>query len=176
MKTGHIFEKDLSKRLSSGEISYGAALLLSGLSRAKRSEILRFLKNFYLGSNKMKEVVENLIEISEREHLPLSRLLGRKEIRSIVMNRQKGEKSKGEDLRRVLRRWRYPVTTEKENRIRAITERIRRGLPLRVVLAQNWEKREISIILTVSASGEWRRLLKELPARSSDIDELLKTV
>ena len=66
-KNKNMFESDIEDKLKEAKISYGTALILSDMDKQERVKIYELLEKVQLGANKMKEVVENIYEISKRD-------------------------------------------------------------------------------------------------------------
>jgi len=170
------FFKDIQKKLNSGEISYGTALLLSDMSEDERKIIYSFLKNFYLGANKMKEVVENLIEISKRDNLNLENLIKNKKIKEITKRLDIGKKQKGELLRKLLFKMRYPEFSKKKEKINSIINKLPLKKSIKLNYNRNFEDKKIKLEIEFKNLTEFEKILEVLKNNKNIIDEIIKNI
>ncbi len=168
----NIFKSDIEDALKNEKISYGTALILENMSEQERAEIYKLVDKVHLGSNKMKEVVENLYEISKRDNLGISDILKEGRIASILSKENIGKKEKGEQLRKVLDLIRYPLLNKKKELFFKKVNDLRFSHNIKIKPNENFETDEIYIKISVSNIEELKTAINEINEKIESIDEL----
>jgi len=107
-------EREIKDALLEGKISVHTSIQLSQMDRASRRALGKLLIALSLSVSKQAEILDYVLEIAIRENLPVEKVIGTSEIRSILENKKLNNPQKGESIRKYLRERRYPQLTEKE--------------------------------------------------------------
>lgn len=83
-----------------------AVQLLTELSEEERRLLMPFLKP--LGQNKLREFLQNLLEISKRDRIPIKNFLAGNDIQKTVADQNLSPLQKAEEIRNQIQKQRYP--------------------------------------------------------------------
>jgi len=167
------FPPDLQKNLDAGEISYGSCLVVRFLEKNDRAALCGFLKTLRPGANRMKEIAENLLEISKRDGIPVKSILEKKEIREIILSKA-GRKQKTEQVRKFIKHLRYPLLTKKEQEINSKIFSLKLPKNVKLKYPENFEGDHLCLEIKFRKSAELKTLINEIAGKKKTLDELLK--
>ncbi len=167
------FPPDLQKNLEAGEISYGACLVIKTLVKNDRAALCGFLKTLRPGANRMKEIAENLLEISKRDDISVKSVLEKKEIKKIILSKT-GRKQKAEQVRKFIKTLRYPQFAEREQRINSKILSLKLPKNVKLKYPENFEGDHLCFEIKFRKPAELETLINEIAGKKSHIDEILK--
>ncbi len=100
------FETDVKKAIYEKNMNYTSVQLLTEYTPQERISLLPLIMP--LGQNKTKELLEDILEISKRDSIPVREILSRKELADIWKSENLSLLQKADKIRVFLRRRRYP--------------------------------------------------------------------
>jgi hypothetical protein len=109
-------ERRLQEYLVKEALSLSAAVYFLHLDTDGQSAILPLLEALRPGENRVKEIISFLQEVSQRDGVSVSSLLARDEIEEIIHDQETPRPQRLEQLRKSLRRMRFPRLTAMEER------------------------------------------------------------
>lgn len=101
------FESEVKRIIYEKNMPFSSAKLLSEFAPQERRLLLPLLSP--LGQNKMKEVLEDLKEISKKNDIPAKKILSSKEIQDIMDSERLSPLQKADKIRLFLKRVRHPT-------------------------------------------------------------------
>jgi len=167
------FPPDLEKKLKAGKISYGTCLIVRFLEKEERITLCEFLENLRPGANRMKDIAENLFEISKRDNDPVKSILEKKEIKKIILS-DAGRKQKTEAIRKLIKHLRYPQFLSKEQEINSKISSLKLSKKSKLKYPENFEGDHLCLEIRFKNTTELKTLINEITGKKKDIDELLK--
>jgi len=167
------FPPDLQKYLKTGEISYGTCLIISTLAKNDRNALCEFLKTLRPGTNRMKEIAENLLEISKRDDISIKSVLEKKEIRKIILSKT-GRKQKTEHVRKIIKSIRYPQLAKKEQQINSKIFSLKLPENVKLKYPENFEGDHLCLEIKFRNTAELKTLISEIAGKRKTLSELLK--
>jgi len=167
------FPEDIERKIADGRISYGTGLVLKLLEKKERSALSDFLETLKPSVNKMREIAENLYEISKRENLTVAELIESREIRNI-MSLGISRKRKIELLRNFLREKRFPEFSKKTSRIRSKIKALKLPPKIKISYPENFEKEKLTATIEFSNSEELEELLLSLRRKKKEFDDIIE--
>ena len=101
------FESEAKKIIHEKNMPFSSAKLLAEFTPLERRSLLPLLSP--LGQNKMKEILEDLKEISKKDDIPAKKIISSKEIREIMASDRLSPLQKADKTRLLLKSKRYPT-------------------------------------------------------------------
>ncbi|MCD6386150.1 ParB/RepB/Spo0J family partition protein [Candidatus Sumerlaeota bacterium] len=164
------------KKLAVSEsISLKEVLVLSKMTRAEQRAFVKLSERLQLGVNLRREFLHLLYEISRRDDIKITELLNRQEIAQILNSSQRLPKQV-EDVRRVLRSWRYPELSGVEEKFHSLMRALKLPTGIRFQPSEFFEDGTYSLSLSIQTAEQLRSLLGELNKREARLSTLITTV
>ncbi len=167
------FPEDIDARLKTGEISYGAALILKLLGKTDRKKLADALAALRPSTNKMREIAENIFEISKREKIPVAKFLKLDEIKNIIFS-DDSRKQKIKLLREFLKRRRFPELSKKISLIKTKIKTLKMPSQIKIFYPENFERKKLTVSIEFSDVEEMEKLLSEIESRKKEIGKILE--
>lgn len=163
----------MEKKLKAGKISYGTCLIVRFLEKEERITLCEFLEKLRPGANRMKEIAENLFEISKRDNVSVKAILEKKEIKKIILSAA-GRKQKTEAIRKLVKHLRYPQLTGKEQLLNSKIFSLKLSKNIKLKYPENFEGDRLCLEIRFKNTTELKTLINEIAGKKKNIDELLK--
>ncbi len=146
-------ERPLKQALAAGTISSRSAAELAGLSPADRLTLFRLFSDVHLSTSKQAEIIETCKDLVRRDGTDIPALLGAEKITDILSDPNRDRSHKGEQVRQLLRRCRYPRLTKKEEQFSALQKKLPRAGNVRLVHPQSFEGNTYHLEIAFSQPG-----------------------
>ncbi|NNF98009.1 MAG: ParB/RepB/Spo0J family partition protein [Desulfobacteraceae bacterium] len=163
-----LLPENIQNAIRTEAISLTIALELGKLPHEIAALFGSYFQTFKLGLNRQREMINQVVEISRRDHISMMEVLQHPDLQSIWgnMDLDKGEKAK--QLRSRLRRMRFPALTEKETAIQKVIKDF--ALPHRLKLSPPpfFESDDYTLLMSFSS-------ISELNTHQKKIKELIST-
>ena len=129
----------IQKGIISGEISMPVALLLSELSNDAADAVATLFSKMPMGSNKQREVLLYLMEISARDDIPLRHLVSEGAIQDTLNNDELEGNQKSRIVRSYLKNRRYPRLVSIEKQFQERVSALKLGSAIQILPPANFE-------------------------------------
>lgn len=139
-------------------------------SDEEKKILFDLMSSMKYGVNRIKEVLNNLLEISKREGTSVRTVIEELEIDNIIKGAISGTKAKAEYVRNVVRKKRYPKITKFEEEWKSKIKELKLPKGLSIEPPRNFEGDRLLIRIQMKNLGEYKTYLKKL----DDIQEGLK--
>lgn len=164
------------KRLAVSEnISLKEVVLLSRMSRSEQRSFVTLVDRLQLGVNLRREFLHLLYEISRRDDVRITNLLNREEIQQILSSSQ-DLRGRVEEIRRLLRKWRYPELSAIEEKFLASLHRLKLPKAIRFQPSEFFEDGTYTLSFTINSADQLQSIVEELNKRKSELGALITTI
>jgi hypothetical protein len=167
-------DPETKKVIHSKNMGYPIVALLTEYSEADRHLLLPLL--LPLGQNKQKELLQNLLEISKRDHIPVQNLLSTEVIQRITSNPNFTPIQKATEIRNHFQKQRYPTLAGWENSFQTEKKNLAWPDDIKIEPSPFFEGEEFTVRFTFKDFNEFKTKLAKLNdlASSTEISQLLK--
>ncbi|MBN1155577.1 ParB N-terminal domain-containing protein [candidate division KSB1 bacterium] len=147
---------------------------LTKLDPDDRNSFFQFILQLKLGKNRQKEFIKLLDDISKRDQIKMARIIEDDSIRSILSREDLGVGLKLPMIRQILRRKRYPILTNLEERFSTIRKKLRLPPKIQIRPPENFEGDTYHIELNFKNQQEFAEQVRVLNsiADSQTLNEL----
>jgi hypothetical protein len=143
------------------------ALLLE-FDEAERDLLLPLI--LPLSQNKLKQILEDLIQLSKMEEKSPKQILSSQRIRSILRSKQLSALQKAEQVRHLLNKESHPFLSDLKESFDASLKRARLSNEVKVESSTLFEDGEFSVFFNLSDEQDYRERLRKLQKLISDKD------
>lgn len=160
--------------IHSKNMGFPVAQLLTKYGEEERRLLIPFLHA--LGQNKQRELLQNLLEISKRDHIPIQSILAGQEIQRTAMAHNLSPLQKAEEIRKQIHKKRYPALSSWVDSFKSR----KRGLDwpddIKIEPSPFFEKEEFEAQFTFKDFDEYRTKLTQLNELASEgkVSQLLE--
>lgn len=167
-------DPETKKVVHSKNIGYPIAQLLTEYGEEDRRLLVPFL--LLLGQNKQKELLQNLLEISRRDQIPVHNILTSGDVQRTAANQNLSTVQKAEKIRDLIRRRRYPTLSSWEDSFKARKKDLDWPDDIKIEPSPFFEGEEFTAQFTFKDLEEYKTKLAKLNELASDtkISRLLK--
>lgn len=167
-------DPETKKVIHSKNIGYPIAQLLTEYSLGDRRLLLPFLPP--LGQNKQKELLQNVLEIAQRDQIPVQNILTNGDVQRTTTNKNLSPLQKAEEIRDWVRRRRYPTLATWEDSFKARKKDLGWPDDIKIEPSPFFEGEEFTAQFTFKDLEEYKAKLAKLSELASDtkISRLLK--
>jgi hypothetical protein len=117
-------ESSVLEALGTGRIVEKTALILTDLTSHERALLLDLIRGLGLNANKTAEVIEYLFDLAVLHGKPILEFLERDELSAVLSREDVPVPERAARFREVLREWRFPELTNREQEFRAWRRRL----------------------------------------------------
>ena len=165
------FDPDVKKAVQEKNMTFPVLKLFSEFTPDEQKLLLPCL--LLLGQNKRKEILEDLIEISKRNDIPVKNLIFTKEIKAIQDTGSLTPLQKADKIRLLLRKQRYPVFSSWKDSFDSLLKRMRWPAEVSVDPSPFFEDENITVTFTFEDQEQFKSNLDRLEELSSK-DEFIQ--
>lgn len=160
--------------IHSKNMVFPVVLLLTEYSEEERRLFLSFLHP--LGQNKQRELLQNLLEISKRDHIPVQNILSGADIQKTAANPKLSPLQKAEEIRNQIQRKRYPTLSTWKDALKSRKKDLEWPDDVKIEPSPFFEGEEFKVHFTFKNFDEYKTKLAKLNALASEkkISRLLK--
>ncbi len=126
-------EDDIKYAVITGALQEKTAVRLAGLSAEERQSIFSLFCMVNLSASKQSEISEHCLDIACRDSLSISEILDDRAVQDVLQQDRMTGSQKGEQVRQVLRKKRFPRLTRREESFGTLKKRMH--LPPNLVLS-----------------------------------------
>ena len=155
-------EDNFQDALYRGELAQPVAVRLSRLNRQDRLAVFDLFEKVHLSFSKQKEVAEYLIEISQRDEAGISNITRSEPIVETLLNPDLSKPGKGESIRGILRKRRYPELTQAEEKFQEIRRSLKLGRDIKLVAPASFESDKFKIQFEVDSVKDLQKKIERL--------------
>jgi ParB-like chromosome segregation protein Spo0J len=132
-------EQEIKQALAAGAISGHSAAELALLSAEDRLAVYGLFSSVHLSASKQAEIIETCSDLARRDGTDIQAILRSAGIAAVLADPNPDLSHKGEQVRRFLRRCRFPRLTRKEEQFSALAKELPRLGGVRLVPSQSFE-------------------------------------
>lgn len=150
------------------------ALLKEGKFREEEKDLLyNLLSSLKYGVNKIIEILNNLWEVSKRDEISIKEIINKLNIDEIMNNDKKSLKEKGELVRSLVFKARFPQITEFMDIWKEKIKGLKLPNGIKIEPPPNFEGDKIFVSIEIKTLDDYRNYLKKLNEIEPKIIELL---
>ena len=164
------------RRAISGRLTHESARILNGWDRQDADFFIDLVDRFQLGTNKQKQLLELLEDLSRKEHCSPREIWSSSGADAIEQQTETAPSDRFQRFRQALHRRRFPVLNEYEDRADRLQRELALPREIQLRLPPNFEGDRLDVLLRVSSTAELRVLLERLEAavRRPEMEELFQ--
>jgi len=132
-------ELEIKQTLAAGAISGHSAAELALLSAEDRLSVYRLFSSVHLSASKQAEIIETCSDLARRDGTDIQEILRAAGIAAVLADPNPDLSYKGEQVRRFLRRCRFPRLTRREELFSTLAKKLPRLGNVRLVPPQSFE-------------------------------------
>lgn len=170
-------EEEIKAYVIKEEVSRSNIRLLAKMNSEDRMALLSLLDRLRLGENRLREVLTLLMEISARDRIQITRIVGLPEIQAILSKEDLPPLQRTERVKRVLMTLRYPKMRELEEAFEGRLEKLH--LPKGVVIDHSpyFEGKGLKMELQFKSIEEFQAILSILSqlAEKEEFKEMMES-
>ncbi len=159
------FESEVKNAAHEKNMTFPVLKLFSEFTHEEQRLLLPYL--LPLGQNKRKEILEDLIEVSKRNDIPLKNLILSEEIQAIQGNDALSPLQKADNIRLLLRKQRYPVFSSWRDSFDSLLRRMRWPEGISVEPSPFFEDENFIVTFTFEDHAQFKSHLDKLGELSS---------
>ena len=159
------FEPELKRIIHEKNMPFSSVKLLAGYNPQERKSLLPLL--LPSGQNRMKEILEDLMEISRRNDIAPQKILSSKEVLDIMGHEKLSPLQKADKIRFFLKKKRYPALSSRKESFDYLLNKLR--LPKTIVVKPSpfFEEENFSVNFSFGNSEELKTNLLKLQELTS---------
>ncbi len=138
-----------------------------------REALWNLVSELKMGENHLRDFLDWLEEIQVRDGRNPAEVLEEKEIQSLL-SRPLSRQDKLKEIKRTLRKMRYPQLSRLEEHLKEAARKIERGGRVRVVLPPFLEGSELTLEIHAKSPQELKNSLEDLLLRMDEVERLFK--
>ena len=154
------FETDVKKAIYEKNMNYTSVQLLTECTPQERVSLLPLIMP--LGQNKTKELLEDILEISKRDSIPVREILSRKELADIWKSGNLSLLQKADKIRVLLRRRRYPKLFSWKDSFDSLLTRMKWPEEIMIKPCLFFEEEDLTVSFTFKDKEGFRNSLHKL--------------
>jgi hypothetical protein len=142
---------------------------------ADRDALLQLAQGLRLGANHLRDVLDQLDDLTARDGVPLHELLARPPLADVVAAGH-GRNEAIHALKGALRRLRYPQLSAVEGRLLTLVKQLRLPAAIRVAFPENLEGDHLSLSIEARSAAELRQRLAQAAAacERAEVEEMFR--
>jgi hypothetical protein len=148
--------------LSAGRILTKTAFTLTRMILEDREFILSLSGLPGMNANKFDEVAQSLYDLSIISNCTIRQLAENKELKDMLLSPQIAGRSKAEELRTLIRKWKFPELVEMDNAFRTWLKSFSLPKNISVGHTPSFEDDKLNIGISVNSYGEALEILDKL--------------
>ena len=158
-------ESEVKKVIHEKKMSFSSMRLLAELAPKERRFLLPLL--LPLGQNKMKEILEDLLEISKKNNIPAEKILSSKEILDVIGSERLSPLQKADKIRLLLKSKRYPTLSSWKESFDSFLKGLHLPNNIAVKPSPYFEEENFSVSFTFESREELKTNLLKLQELAS---------
>lgn len=162
----------LQQSILDGHISLPVAIEINRLNSLEAAVLIRLFDSLNTGLNIQRELLETIREISLRDGISLAELLEKSPVASILHNDELSNPQRVQELRRQLKRMRYPELSKAETRFQQLLRSARLDSRIQFQHPPFFEGKTYRATLSIDSRTQLRHLISELEKLASHPDLL----
>ena len=169
----HDLEPEVQSVVKDKNLSRQALLALTELSDEGRAAVQPLLSP--LGGNKIRELCEDLNEVTRRKRINATEVMNEPEIQELLKSSQLSLQQKAEKMRYLIKTYRYPQYYSWKQRMEEILQKVDWPEDMDFVPTAYFEDQDISVTIKFSGIEDMKAKLKTLTgiSESKDFAELI---
>ena len=168
------YEPDVQRAIAEDALTFDLFEFLPELDSESRQTLVGLFQTLKLGKNRQKEFFSLLRDVALRERISIGVLLKRDELGKILQAENTSLGQKTQQVRDVLRRWRYPHLVATEARFRHMVRDLRLPPGIQLRPPPNFEGDKFRLDFAFRTAEEFARIVVKLQevATSGKLDAL----
>jgi len=168
------FESGMKRVIYEKNMPFSSAKLLAGYTRQERKSLLPLL--LPSGQNRMKEILEDLKEISRRTDTTPKKILSLKEIQNTIKSKKLSPLQKADRIRLFLKKKRYPTLSLRRESFDSLLKKFRLPETVAVKPSPFFEEENFSVSFSFGNRKELKTNLLKLQelASKQELSAMLK--
>jgi ParB family chromosome partitioning protein len=159
-------DADTQSIIHSKNMAFPVVRLLTEYSEEERRHLLSLL--LPLGQNKQKELLQNLLEISRRDGVPVQKILTCEDIQRTVANQNLSPFQKAEAIRHHIQRQRYPALSAWNDTFQSQKKDLEWPEDIKIEPSPFFEGEEFTVHFTFKDFDDFKTKLTKLNEMASD--------
>ena len=161
--------------VAAGTISLPVALDLYQLASDTMIELVKLFDHLKIGTNKQRELILLLKEISLREKISMQNLLNEKDVRQILTNTELDRVQRSRQIKDYLRRRRFPAIFSTKAKFEKIMNTLKLGETIKLIPPKDFETTTYTLSFQFKTHAELRELQSKLDTiiRNPELKEFL---
>lgn len=155
-------EAHVLEALATGQILEKTALILTDLNSQERATLVDLIHHLQLNANKAAEVIEHLFDLSVLHGKPILEFLESGEVSVILRDQDIPVPERSARLRELVRGWRFPELTNKEQEFRIWSQRLPKSERISIHPTPAFEDEKCTIQITSESWEEAEKIAIEL--------------
>ena len=156
--------KEMRDAILEGRLDEGAAIKLLNFSGKDRLSLFRLLYPLRFSKNKQNEIVDNVYDIIMRDECSVSDILESNDLKLILDDKNLNTPQKGGEVRRFLRRLRYPRIVKAERDFQEMRRELNLGDSIKLTPPPSFEGNRYTIDFQFGTINELEKILKRVDA------------
>jgi hypothetical protein len=152
----------LKELIIKGDLNYKNAIKINSFSRKEREDILYLIKKLNLNTNKQRELLNLLEEISKRDKKRVSEIISDLKLNIVINNSSLNLEEKFKRIRYLLKKLRYPLWSKDEEVIKSLMKELKITPKIKLSFTPFFEKNEIKVEFNFKNTQELKNLSKDL--------------
>ncbi|MCK4363371.1 MAG: ParB-like nuclease domain-containing protein [Candidatus Aminicenantes bacterium] len=167
-------ESEVKRIIHQKNMPFSSVKLFAGFTSQERKSLLPLL--LPSGQNKMKEILEDLKEISRRNDIPAKKILSSKEILDIMGYEKLSPLQKADRIRLILMKKRYPALSSRKKSFDSLLKKLRLPKNIMVKPSPFFEEENFSVNFSFGNRKELKTNLVKLQelAAKQEFAEIFK--
>ena len=162
------FDPDVKKVIIEKNMSFPSLKLLLQFTRQDQKRLLPLISP--LGQNKRREILEDVLEISKRNDIPVQRLFLSEEIQAILTDSSLSSVQKADRVRLLLRKRRYPTFSSWTDSFDSVLKTLGWPKDITVLPSPFFEEEHFTVQFTFENLKQFKANLSRLEELSSHED------
>ncbi|MEJ2716678.1 MAG: ParB N-terminal domain-containing protein [Deltaproteobacteria bacterium] len=151
-------EMPVLEALGTGRIMEKTAIILTDLNSKERAVLLDLVQRLGLNANKAAEVIEHLFDLSVLHGKGILEFLDEGEVSVILRNRDLPVPEQSARFRELVRAWRFPELTKKEQEFQSWRRRLPESERISIQPTPAFEDERCTVKITAESWGEAEKI------------------
>ncbi len=156
------YETDVQRVIAEDALTFDLFEFLPDLDGESRLALVRFFRELKLGKNRQKEFYALLRDVALRERISIGGLLKSKNLNKILRAEDLSLGQKTQQVRELLRRWRYPHLVDTEARFRQLVRDLRLPPGIQLRPPANFEGEKFQLDFSFRTAEDFTRIVAKL--------------
>ncbi len=156
------YEPEVQEAIARDALTFDLFEFLPALDSESRVLLTRLFRTLNLGKNRQKEFFTLLRDVALREELSLAEVLKKEEIQTIWKRDSHSLGQKTQEVRTVLRRWRYPYFSKTDERFRQIVRDLRLPPVVQLRPPPNFEGEKFRLEFSFRTEEDFAEIVSKL--------------